>query len=141
MIEYFGIDPLSHDGKAVLNVLETYPRDELFQASIDDLIRIARGVVNLYVRRTVRLLLEDLRELRMGDQIDGLSLDDGQRLMDLLGDLHATYWGKPVPGGVDWMVSLSDPMFGGMLTQLISSGLPARDVLRRRFMASVRGRS
>jgi hypothetical protein len=71
------------------------------------------------------MLLEDLRDLRMGDQIDGLSLADAQRLMDLLGDLHATYWGKPVPGGVDWMVSLSDPMFGGMLTQLISSGLPA----------------
>ena len=56
VIEYFGLDSTSHDGKAVLNVLETYPRDELFQASIDDLIRIARGVVNLYERRTVRLL-------------------------------------------------------------------------------------
>ncbi len=57
VIEYFGLDPASHDGKAVLNVLETYPRDELFQASADDLIRIARGVVNLYERRTVRLLV------------------------------------------------------------------------------------
>jgi len=57
VIEYFGLDPASHDGKAVLNVLETYPRDELFQASVDDLIRIARGVVNLYERRTVRLLV------------------------------------------------------------------------------------
>ena len=56
VIEYFGLDPHGHDGKAVLNVLETYPRDELFQASIEDLIRIARGVVNLYERRTVRLL-------------------------------------------------------------------------------------
>jgi glutamate dehydrogenase len=57
VIEYFGLDPQSHDGKAVLNVLETYPRDELFQAGVDDLIRIARGVVNLYERRTVRLLV------------------------------------------------------------------------------------
>jgi glutamate dehydrogenase len=57
VIEYFGLDSQSHDGKAVLNVLETYPRDELFQASVDDLIRIARGVVNLYERRTVRLLV------------------------------------------------------------------------------------
>ncbi|HEX3705085.1 MAG TPA: phosphotransferase [Mycobacteriales bacterium] len=71
------------------------------------------------------MLLEDLNELRMGDQVDGLSLAEAQRLMDVLGDLHATYWGKPVPGGVDWMVSLADPTFGGMLTQLISSGLPA----------------
>ena len=37
-------------------MLETYPRDELFQASVDELIRIVRGVVNLYERRTVRLL-------------------------------------------------------------------------------------
>jgi glutamate dehydrogenase len=57
VIEHFGLDPASHDGKAVLNVLETYPRDELFQAGIPDLIRIVRGVVNLYERRTVRLLV------------------------------------------------------------------------------------
>ncbi len=56
VIEYFGLDPHGHDGKAVLNVLETYPRDELFQADADDLIRIVRGVVNLYERRTVRVL-------------------------------------------------------------------------------------
>jgi glutamate dehydrogenase len=57
VIEHFGLDPASHDGKAVLNVLETYPRDELFQAGVPDLIRIVRGVVNLYERRTVRLLV------------------------------------------------------------------------------------
>ena len=57
VIEHFGLDPASHDGKAVLNVLETYPRDELFQAGVEDLIRIVRGVVNLYERRTVRLLV------------------------------------------------------------------------------------
>ncbi|MGC1730787.1 MAG: NAD-glutamate dehydrogenase, partial [Steroidobacteraceae bacterium] len=57
VIEHFGLDPSSHDGKAVLNVLETYPRDELFQAGVRDLIPIVRGVVNLYERRTVRLLV------------------------------------------------------------------------------------
>jgi glutamate dehydrogenase len=57
VVQYFGLDPQSHDGKAVANVLETYPRDELFQAGVNDLIRIARSVVNLYERRTVRLLV------------------------------------------------------------------------------------
>ncbi len=57
VIEHFGLDPASHDGKEVLNVLETYPRDELFQAGVSDLIRIVRGVVNLYERRTVRMLV------------------------------------------------------------------------------------
>src|SRR5215472_6997432 len=57
VIEHFGLDPAGHDGKAVLAVLETYPRDELFQAGVPDLIRIVRGVVNLYERRNVRLLV------------------------------------------------------------------------------------
>jgi glutamate dehydrogenase len=57
VIAHFGLDPASHDAKAVVHVLETYPRDELFQARSDDLIRIVRGIVNLYERRRVRVFL------------------------------------------------------------------------------------
>ena len=57
LIEHFGLDPASHDGKAVMHVLETYPRDELFQASVADLIRIVRGIVNLYERHRVRVFM------------------------------------------------------------------------------------
>ncbi len=56
VIDSFGLDMQGHDGKALLNVLETFPRDELFQASVEDLTRIVRSVVSLYERRTVRLL-------------------------------------------------------------------------------------
>jgi glutamate dehydrogenase len=47
--------PGSHDAKALAHVLETYPRDELFQASVAELVRSARGIVNLYERAQVRL--------------------------------------------------------------------------------------
>jgi glutamate dehydrogenase len=57
VIDHFGLDPQSHDGKAVLHVLESYPRDELFHASLADLIRTVRGVVNLYERHRVQLFL------------------------------------------------------------------------------------
>ncbi len=57
IVAHFGLDPASHDGKAVMHVLETYPRDELFQSSVADLIRIVRSVVNLYERQRVRVLL------------------------------------------------------------------------------------
>ena len=40
----FGLAADSHDSKAVLHVLETYPRDELFQATVPELVRHrARG--------------------------------------------------------------------------------------------------
>ncbi|HSN72780.1 MAG TPA: NAD-glutamate dehydrogenase [Steroidobacteraceae bacterium] len=57
VISHFGLAPASHDGKAVLHVLETYPRDELFQASVPDMIRIVRGIVNLYERQRVRMFV------------------------------------------------------------------------------------
>jgi glutamate dehydrogenase len=55
VVDYYGISATSHDGKALLHVLETYPRDELFQASVPELVRTIRGIVNLYERRRVRL--------------------------------------------------------------------------------------
>jgi len=57
VIETFGLDPQSHDGKAVLAVLETWPRDELFQSPVPVLVSFVRGVVNLYERRTSRLMM------------------------------------------------------------------------------------
>ena len=57
VVDLIGVSPVSHDGKALMHVLETYPRDELFQASVPELVRIARSIVNLYERRRVRIFL------------------------------------------------------------------------------------
>ena len=57
VIDRFGLDPQSHDGKAVLAVLETWPRDELFQSTVEELVAFIRGAVNLYERRTTRLMM------------------------------------------------------------------------------------
>jgi glutamate dehydrogenase len=57
VISHFGLKPSSHDSKAVAHALETFPRDELFQASVPELVRIVRGVVNLYERTQVRLFV------------------------------------------------------------------------------------
>ncbi|MBS0395832.1 MAG: NAD-glutamate dehydrogenase, partial [Proteobacteria bacterium] len=57
IITHFGLAPQSHDGKAVLHVLEAHPRDELFQATAAELIPTIRGVVNLYDRQVVRLFV------------------------------------------------------------------------------------
>ena len=57
VIDHFGVSPVSHDGKALMHVLEAHPRDELFQATVPELVKSFRGIVNLYERRRVRLLL------------------------------------------------------------------------------------
>ena len=52
-----GLPPASHDGKALSHILDTYPRDELFQISEDDLFATAQGILRLGERPTVRVFL------------------------------------------------------------------------------------
>jgi glutamate dehydrogenase len=56
-----GFQPRSHRDKTLLNVLETYPRDELIEITHADLMRIAGGIVALYEREQVRVFLRDDR--------------------------------------------------------------------------------
>ncbi|GAA0434488.1 NAD-glutamate dehydrogenase [Streptomyces luteireticuli] len=52
-----GFSPDSHDGRDLLQILETYPRDELFQTPADQLRAIATSVLYLQERRRLRLYL------------------------------------------------------------------------------------
>ncbi|MDR7157729.1 glutamate dehydrogenase [Arthrobacter sp. BE255] len=52
-----GFPPDSHSGKDLLGILETYPRDELFQIEIPDLAATAMGIQRLQERRRTRLFL------------------------------------------------------------------------------------
>ena len=55
--ERAGFSRSSHDGKALLNVLENFPRDELFQINEEDLYRIAIGVLQIQERQQIRLFI------------------------------------------------------------------------------------
>jgi glutamate dehydrogenase len=57
VVEQFALAPDSHDGKALMHILESFPRDELFQANVAELIRTVTGVFGLQERPRVRLLL------------------------------------------------------------------------------------
>jgi glutamate dehydrogenase len=57
VVEHFALAPDSHDGKALHHILESFPRDELFQASVPELNKVVTGVFGLQDRPRVRLLL------------------------------------------------------------------------------------
>jgi glutamate dehydrogenase len=57
IVQRSGISPGSHDGKALQHILETYPRDELFQASEDDLLETSLGIVHLQERQRIALFV------------------------------------------------------------------------------------
>ncbi len=57
VIKKSGFDPSDHSGKALINVLESYPRDELFQINIATLRKHAEAVLALGERPRVRVLV------------------------------------------------------------------------------------
>ncbi len=52
-----GLPPASHDAKALAHILETYPREELFQISEDELFDTAMGILHLQERQRVALFV------------------------------------------------------------------------------------
>ncbi|MBT5752512.1 MAG: NAD-glutamate dehydrogenase, partial [Rhodospirillaceae bacterium] len=57
VMELAGFSAFGHDGKGFLHILETFPRDELFQVSERELLEISLGILRLEERRRVALFL------------------------------------------------------------------------------------
>lgn len=49
------LNPKGHAGKVLLNILETLPRDDLIQASEDELLEMAMGIYYMQERRRIRM--------------------------------------------------------------------------------------
>jgi glutamate dehydrogenase len=52
-----GFPPASHDRKALLEILESYPRDSLFQMEATELFGVAIGILGLGERQRLRLFM------------------------------------------------------------------------------------
>ena len=52
-----GYPPSSHDSKAILNILESFPRDELFQIGVKQLSEWVQGILDLETRPRVRVFV------------------------------------------------------------------------------------
>jgi len=49
------LNPRSHAGRVLLNILETLPRDDLIQASEEELLEISMGIFYMQERRRIRM--------------------------------------------------------------------------------------
>ncbi|MCX2779811.1 NAD-glutamate dehydrogenase [Microbulbifer thermotolerans] len=57
VMESSGLAPQSHDGKALRRILDTFPRDELFQSSTRELFETVMGVLSMNERAHIRLFM------------------------------------------------------------------------------------
>ena len=113
VLEAGRVDPSGHRGKALLHILDSFPRDELFQSSIKDLVRTTTGILNLQDRRRVKFFLRrdtfrrffscivyvprekyttairrDIEQILL-EEFDGLAVDSSVQIVDApLARLH-----------------------------------------------------
>ena len=88
-----GFPPDSHNGKALLNVIETFPRDELFQIPVDQLETWALEILDLDLRPRVRVFPRIDEFDRFVTALvyvprDRFSTDVRQRIATLLADAY-----------------------------------------------------
>ncbi len=57
VLERTAFTPGGHNEKALINILEGYPRDELFQVDVDTLTETCLGILRLFKRPRVKLFL------------------------------------------------------------------------------------
>jgi glutamate dehydrogenase len=57
VLDRAGFPRPSHDSKALMDILESYPRDSLFQMGADDLFGVSMGILGLGERQRLRLFV------------------------------------------------------------------------------------
>jgi glutamate dehydrogenase len=100
--------PASHDRKALVEILETYPRDSLFQIDVDELFEIAIGVLGLGERQRLRLFarrdpLDRYMDCLVCIPRDRFNTENRERVAAILAEAF---------GGVhvDWTLHLSESL-------------------------------
>ncbi len=113
VLERAGFPPASHDLKALIEILESYPRDSLFQTDSDELFEIAMGILGLGERQRVRLFvrrdpLDRFVECLVTIPRDRFNTENRERVASIL--LEAF-------GGnhLDWTLQLSESVLARVL--------------------------
>jgi glutamate dehydrogenase len=81
--------PGSHDEKALIEIIDTFPRDELFQIPEDELYEVATGILDLGERQRVRLFVRLDRYERFVSCLlflprDRFNTQNRERIQDIL---------------------------------------------------------
>ena len=124
-------NPGGHNEKALINILETYPRDELFQIDVETLRETSLGILRLYKRPRVKLFLRRDRFDRFISALvfiprDRFNSDVREEIGDLLANAYngevtsfSPFFGDAALVRVHFIISIDhDAPEGPSLTEL-----------------------
>jgi len=139
-LEKSGFTKSSHDQKALAHILETYPRDELFQISVDELYAISSKILLLQERPRISVFLRRDRFARFVSALvyvprEKFNTDLRRKFSTILADMHNGVIGAHYSQvGADAMARIH------FIIDLKSSDKPDvdEDVLENRLVSAAR---
>ena len=96
-------------GQFIGQMMRVWEREHCFYRDIAPHlnIRVPRALVN--IAEPPCLVLEDLAPAVPGDHVDGATLEQAERAIDVLARHHAAWFEHPMLASLDWMPGLDDP--------------------------------
>jgi glutamate dehydrogenase len=145
--------PGSHNAKSLTNIVENYPRDELFQIDEDDLLRISLGVMHLFDRPRTRLFVRMDRFERFASALVFVPRDRyNSALRERVGEVIANafagrvsafypQFGDAPLARVLYIIGLDrgrsrQPDLGALEAEIVRLARTWQDDLERRFLAA-----
>jgi len=71
------------------------------------------------------LVLEDIADGRVGDQLASCTVDEARLALQEIAKLHAAWWDSPRLAELDWIPSVTDPAYAGLVKGLFQGGWQA----------------
>ena len=128
IVDRAGFPPNSHAEKTLLNVLDTYPRDELFQVSEEEMYQTALGILHLQERQRIRLFVHKDRFARSVSCIVFVPRERFNTAirLQIQGILEESFNGE----GTDFTVQLSESVLARLyfVIRVPSGTVPEHDV-------------
>ena len=128
IVDRAGFPPNSHAEKTLLNVLDTYPRDELFQVSEEEMYQTALGILHLQERQRIRLFVHKDRFERSVSCIVFVPRERFNTAirLQIQGILEESFNGE----GTDFTVQLSESVLARLyfVIRVPSGTVPEHDV-------------
>ncbi len=140
VLERAGFPLDSHDAKALLEIVESYPRDSLFQVKTEELFEIAMGLLGLGERQRVRLFvsrdaLDRFVSCLVTIPRDRFNTENRERVEQILKEAFGAT-------NVDYSIQVSESVLVRLLYVVhCPDGVPDYDVadIERRLIDAARG--
>lgn len=87
-------------------------------------IRVPKCYYNHFSPDGILLIMEDLASLRLGDPVNGISLEDAKCFVGDLAKFHAYWWDNRKLNSFDWLMLIEDPRSWDPATAHYSMLLP-----------------